>query len=193
MRLGRRARRKAMAIRAATPSRLAGLLGSFPRSRSTLRLRELMRLRGRVDRDLQGARDKGAQNQERRAPTTPSLVIGLLSALTNLRKREASTRLPRTMGSGDATHAGGFARSRLSPPARDIEQRAGHIGRTVADQPDGRLGDFLSRAGAPHRSRRAQNACAVRLAAAGVDIGVDEPRADGVDPDALGAKFLGET
>ena len=85
------------------------------------------------------------------------------------------------------------ARSRLSPTARNVEQRAGHIGRRIADQPDGRLGDFFSRAGASHRSGRAQNACAVRLASAGVDIGVDEPRADGVDPDALGAKFLGET
>ena len=81
----------------------------------------------------------------------------------------------------------------MSPAARNVEQRAGDIGSRVADQPDGRLGDFLSRAGAPHRGGRAQNACAVRLASAGVNIGVDEPRADGVDPDALGAEFLGET
>jgi len=79
------------------------------------------------------------------------------------------------------------------PPARNVEQRAGHIGRRVADQPDGRLGDFLSRAWAPDWGGGAQKVCAVRLASAGVNIGVDKPRADGVDPDALGAEFLSET
>jgi hypothetical protein len=47
------------------------------------------------------------------------------------------------------------ARVCLSPPARNVEQRAGHIGRRVADQPDGRLGDLFSRARAPHRGRGA--------------------------------------
>jgi hypothetical protein len=81
----------------------------------------------------------------------------------------------------------------LSPPARNVEQRASDIGRRVADQPDGRLGDFLSRAWTSHWGGRAQNACAVRLASAGMNIGVDKPRTDGVDPDTLGAEFLGET
>ena len=79
-----------------------------------------------------------------------------------------------------------------SQSARNVEQRVGHLGRGVADQPDGGLGDFLSRAWAPYRGGRAQNVGAVRLAAAGVDIGVDESRTDRVDPDALGAEFLGE-
>src|ERR1700733_3331171 len=78
-----------------------------------------------------------------------------------------------------------------SPPARNVEQRAGHIGRRVADQPDGRLGDFLSRAWTSHRSGRAEDESPVRLASAGMNIGVDEARADGVDSDALGAEFLG--
>ena len=63
-----------------------------------------------------------------------------------------------------------------STPAGDVEKGAGHIGSSVADQPNGRLGDFLGRAGTPERRGRAQDMRTVRLAAAGVDFGVDETR-----------------
>jgi hypothetical protein len=79
-----------------------------------------------------------------------------------------------------------------SPPAGDIEQRAGHVRGGVADQPDRRRGDLLSSARASHRRGGAEDEGAVWFAAAGMNIGVDEPRADGVDPDPLGAELLGE-
>ena len=117
---------------------------------------------------IEGANDKDARNRKGHAPTTPSLVADLLDSLTKLRKREASNRACRAARRAErdsrSIRSGRenlLARVCLSPPARNVEQRASDIGRRVADQPDGRLGDFLSRAWAPHWGGRAQNARAV--------------------------------
>ncbi len=86
-----------------------------------------------------------------------------------------------------------FARPRRSASARDIEQRAGHVRGRVAYEPYRRRGDFLGRARAAERGGRPQNPCSIGLAAAGVNFGVDDAWANGVDPDRFGGQLFGET
>src|SRR5690348_5889966 len=79
-----------------------------------------------------------------------------------------------------------------STAARDVEDGAGYVGRRVTDQPKDRLADLVGRAGAAEWRRDAQLVGAVGLAAAGVDLGVDQAGADAVDAHAFGTKLLGE-
>ena len=64
-----RLRRMAMACRAANLSRLAKRSGLFPRSRSTLRVRELRDCAADLTA-IEGANDKGERNRKGHAPTT---------------------------------------------------------------------------------------------------------------------------
>ena len=65
--------------------------------------------------------------------------------------------------------------------------------RGVAQQPDDGLGHFVGAAGTAQRRRRAELGGALRLAAARVDLGVDQAGAHRVDAHALRAEFLCET
>src|SRR5271166_6082613 len=77
-------------------------------------------------------------------------------------------------------------------PAADVEERAGHIGRRVAQEPYCRLRDFVRRPGPPERRGASQFTGAVGLPAARVDFGFDETWPDRIDPHALWPEFLGE-
>ena len=81
--------------------------------------------------------------------------------------------------------------ARLSDPA-DVQDGAGGVGEVVAEQPDDRGGHLLGAAGPAHRDRSPRAGRPVRLAPAGVDVGVDDAGADGVDPDPLGGDLAGQ-
>src|SRR5690606_2216396 len=85
-------------------------------------------------------------------------------------------------GYGKPAVACAFAR--LSP-ARNVEQRAGAVGRLVRQQPKNGARDLFGIAAALHRDGGFQPLDAVGLAAAGVDLGMDQARAHRIDADAL--------
>jgi hypothetical protein len=72
-------------------------------------------------------------------------------------------------------------------PAGDVDERAGRIRRLIRQQPQDRARDFDGLTAALHRQRRSEPIDPVRLAAACVDLGVDDPGPDAVDADPWAA------
>src|SRR5262245_62115652 len=70
---------------------------------------------------------------------------------------------------------------RRSSPAREVDERAGGVRSLVGQQPEDGGRDLLRLAAPLHRHQRLDPVHAVRFAAAGVDISVDEAGPDRVD------------
>ena len=79
-----------------------------------------------------------------------------------------------------------------SAPAVDVEQRAGGVAGLVRQQPDDGRGHLCGRTGALHRHLRREPAGPVGLAAAGMDLGIDDARPHGIHAHALGRHLPGQ-
>src|SRR6202000_2543509 len=75
-------------------------------------------------------------------------------------------------------------------PARDIQNRARHIRRRIAQQPDDRLRDLIRRARSSQRRWGPHPLRPPGLAAAGVDVGLDHARPDRIDAHAIAPELL---
>ena|SRR5215207_8016414 len=73
------------------------------------------------------------------------------------------------------------------------DHRPGHVGRLARDEPYACFGAFLHRADATHWHHGNALLQAVADARFGVDLGVDQPRHDGVDANALSCELAGQT
>ena len=62
------------------------------------------------------------------------------------------------------------ARRSASAAAADIEERSGHVGRCVAQEPDDRFRNFAGRARPPERARASKRSGAIGLPAARVNL-----------------------
>ncbi len=82
--------------------------------------------------------------------------------------------------------------ARRLAPAAHVDDRAGGERRLVGQQPQDRWATSSGHAPPLHRHRRLHARDAPRLAAGGVDVGVDEPGPHRVHADALGRDLLGE-
>ena len=78
----------------------------------------------------------------------------------------------------------------LSAPAGHVDDRAGHVGRRVAQQPDDRLGDFLGCPGPPERDGGADLIRPIGVAVGGVNFRLDHAGPDRIDAHAFAAEFL---
>src|SRR5215204_8611 len=76
------------------------------------------------------------------------------------------------------------------PPPGDINIRAGDVGGFVGEEPEDGLGDLLGGAAALHRDAGDETVGTVGVAAAGVDVGVDDTGAHPVDADAFGGDLF---
>src|SRR5580704_4767527 len=81
---------------------------------------------------------------------------------------------------------------KILAPTRHVEDCAGDVGCLVRHQPDNGVGDFIRGADAPHRHRWTESVVAVRITAAGVNLGVDQPWPDRGDADAFGGDLVSE-
>src|SRR4029453_2300007 len=82
--------------------------------------------------------------------------------------------------------------SRLFSSA-DVDERSPRVRSLVGDQPEDGGRYLILTSSTTHRSERLHAIDACRLAAARMDVGVDEARRDAVDPNALPPDFPGES
>src|SRR5262245_52891132 len=81
----------------------------------------------------------------------------------------------------------------LSAAAADVEERAGRVRRFVGQQPEDRARDFFGGAAPAHRHAGFHTIDSSRLAAAGMNVGMDHAGADGVDANPFLSDFLRQT
>src|SRR5450830_366936 len=79
-----------------------------------------------------------------------------------------------------------------STPAGHIDKGAGGIGSLIRQQPQDGVGDFFSSAAALHRYRVLEAIDTPGFTAAGMNVGVDQAGANGIDANAFSSHFLGQ-
>ena len=107
------------------------------------------------------------------------------------RDQRAGRRVDRGRAPGRRASRGASRGRSWSEPACDGEHAAGGVGRGRREQPEDRGRDLLGRADAAERDARGDPRRALRIAARGVDPGLDRAGRDRVDADALGSRPRG--
>src|SRR5271165_4292083 len=78
---------------------------------------------------------------------------------------------------------------KLLPSAGHVDDRSSYAGRLLGKEPESGIGDIFRLTASLHGNRRPDPIDASRLAPFGVQLGVDEPRSNGIHADALLCNF----